>query len=101
MLDDERHRAQQISHDQFALETQHPIPRPHEHPLAPGMVATIDFDHQRDSRRQKVDDVLPDDRLPTKSEPEPAARSACHSRASDTVGLSRIWRARTSSCRLR
>jgi hypothetical protein len=40
---------------------------------APAMIATIDFDYQRDSRSQEVDDVVPDDRLPAKRNPEPAA----------------------------
>jgi hypothetical protein len=87
---------------------QHPIPCPPEHSIAPrvgatapAMIATIDFDYQRDSGRQEVDDVVPDDRLPANATPSRLPRSACHSRASKSVGLSRISRARTSSCTLR
>jgi hypothetical protein len=77
--------APQMSQAQLALETQHRIPCPREHSIAarvgataPPVIATIDFDHQRDCGRQEVDDVVPDDsdvwRAPTSGTREYPAR---------------------------
>jgi hypothetical protein len=90
MIDTARDRS---GHDQLALETQHPIPCTPEHSIAPlvratapTMIATIDFDYQRDSESQEVDDVVPDDRLPAKRNP----RAGCPATPAKAA-LQRAW----------
>jgi hypothetical protein len=77
VIHDDRHRVGQVGHNHLDLETQHAIPRALENSLAPRVgataprvTATIDLDHQPRRRRQKVDDVLADDHLPAKANPE-------------------------------